>query len=159
MTALFGNTLIDQSRSSQVTVNNDLSDESFESAWSYMQHKQSNALFVHDRVTFHKEVSQSQVTSCLQPAQLSGHVGRLFLYDAAKVNGFISSRVVLRLLPPGTSIYCPEEHSEAGSVPEQRTSVLDSDRRLLEGPVITSAHLRLLSLPPVDSDLRYALPC
>lgn len=44
----------------EVTVNNDESDESFESSWSYMQHKQSNALFVHDRVTFHKEVSESK---------------------------------------------------------------------------------------------------
>lgn len=34
-----------------------------------MQHKQSNALFVHDRVTFHKEVSESQVDH--RPAALS----------------------------------------------------------------------------------------
>lgn len=45
----------------QVTVNNEDSDESFESSWSYMQHIQSNALVGHDRRTFHKEVTQSKV--------------------------------------------------------------------------------------------------
>uniref|UniRef100_A0A672JP95 Complement component C7 n=1 Tax=Salarias fasciatus TaxID=181472 RepID=A0A672JP95_SALFA len=40
----------------EVKVDNDESDESYESAWSYMQHIQSNALFGHDRRTFHREL-------------------------------------------------------------------------------------------------------
>lgn len=45
----------------QVTVNNEESDESFESSWSYMQHIQSNALWGHDRRKFHKDVTESKV--------------------------------------------------------------------------------------------------
>uniref|UniRef100_A0A8C4NZI6 Complement component C7 n=1 Tax=Dicentrarchus labrax TaxID=13489 RepID=A0A8C4NZI6_DICLA len=40
----------------EVKVDNDESDESYESSWSYMQHIQSNALVGHDRRTFHKEL-------------------------------------------------------------------------------------------------------
>lgn len=45
----------------QVTVENEDSDESYESAWSYMQHIQSNALVGHDRRTFHKELTETRV--------------------------------------------------------------------------------------------------
>lgn len=45
----------------QVTVNNEESDESFESSWSYLQNIQSNALYGHDRRTFRKEVTESKV--------------------------------------------------------------------------------------------------
>lgn len=44
----------------EVTVDNEETDESFESSWSYMQHVQSNALFVHDRRTFHKELTENK---------------------------------------------------------------------------------------------------
>lgn len=56
----------------QVTVNNEDSDESFESSWSYMQSVQSSALWGHDRRKFHKTVSESQVrfTLPLQPLHL-----------------------------------------------------------------------------------------
>ena len=45
----------------QVTVDNEESDESYESSWSYVQHIQSNALFVHDRRSFHKELTENKV--------------------------------------------------------------------------------------------------
>lgn len=49
----------------QVTVNNEESDESFESSWSYMQSIQSSALWGHDRRKFHKTVTESRVrTGC-----------------------------------------------------------------------------------------------
>uniref|UniRef100_A0A673AUG4 Complement component C7 n=1 Tax=Sphaeramia orbicularis TaxID=375764 RepID=A0A673AUG4_9TELE len=44
----------------EVTVDNEESDESYESSWSYMQHVQSNALFGHDRRTFHKELTDNK---------------------------------------------------------------------------------------------------
>ncbi|KAG7240860.1 hypothetical protein INR49_023434, partial [Caranx melampygus] len=44
----------------EVTVNNDESDESYENSWSYVQHIQSNALFEHDRRTFHREVTETK---------------------------------------------------------------------------------------------------
>ncbi|XP_062290872.1 complement component 7b isoform X1 [Scomber scombrus] len=44
----------------EVTVNNDESDESYESSWSYIQHIQANALVGHDRRTFHKEITESK---------------------------------------------------------------------------------------------------
>ncbi|XP_026195644.1 complement component C7 [Anabas testudineus] len=44
----------------EVTVNNDESDESYDSAWSYMQHIESNALVGHDRRTFHKELTDTK---------------------------------------------------------------------------------------------------
>nr|XP_043868342.1 complement component 7b isoform X1 [Solea senegalensis] len=44
----------------EVNVNNEESDESYESSWSYVQHIQSDALFGHDRRTFHKEVTDDQ---------------------------------------------------------------------------------------------------
>ncbi|XP_059214454.1 complement component 7b [Centropristis striata] len=44
----------------EVTVNNEESDESYESSWSYMQHITSNALFGHDRRSFHKEVTEDK---------------------------------------------------------------------------------------------------
>ncbi|XP_068609128.1 complement component 7b [Brachionichthys hirsutus] len=40
----------------EVTVNNEESDESYEDAWSYMQHIQSNALVGYDRRKFQKEL-------------------------------------------------------------------------------------------------------
>lgn len=45
----------------QVTVNNEDSDESFESSWSYTQSIQSSALRGHDRRKFHKTVAESRV--------------------------------------------------------------------------------------------------
>lgn len=54
----------------QVTVNNEESDESFESSWSYMQSIESSALWGHDRRKFYKTVTESQVrTGC--PVELS----------------------------------------------------------------------------------------
>lgn len=47
----------------QVTVNNEESDESFESSWSYMQHIQSSALWKYDRRKFQKEVTESKVNT------------------------------------------------------------------------------------------------
>ncbi|TWW66786.1 complement component 7b [Takifugu flavidus] len=44
----------------EVTVNNEESDESFESSWSYMQHIQSSALWKYDRRKFTKEVTESK---------------------------------------------------------------------------------------------------
>ncbi|XP_029024267.1 complement component 7b isoform X2 [Betta splendens] len=44
----------------EVTVNNEESDESYDSAWSYMQHIQSNAFFGHDRRSFHKEMTENK---------------------------------------------------------------------------------------------------
>ncbi|XP_029920788.1 complement component C7 [Myripristis murdjan] len=44
----------------EVTVNNEEADESYESSWSYMQHITSNALFGHDRRTFHKELTDNK---------------------------------------------------------------------------------------------------
>ncbi|XP_069017043.1 complement component 7b [Embiotoca jacksoni] len=44
----------------EVKVDNEESDESYESAWSYMQHIQANALVGHDRRTFHKELTDNK---------------------------------------------------------------------------------------------------
>ncbi|XP_042250342.1 complement component 7b [Thunnus maccoyii] len=44
----------------EVKVDNDESDESYDSSWSYMQHIQANALVGHDRRTFHKELSETK---------------------------------------------------------------------------------------------------
>ncbi|XP_028273758.1 complement component C7 isoform X2 [Parambassis ranga] len=44
----------------EVKVDNEESDESYESSWSYMQHIQSNALVGHDRRTFHKELTDNK---------------------------------------------------------------------------------------------------
>ncbi|XP_041815757.1 complement component 7b [Chelmon rostratus] len=44
----------------EVKVDNEESDESFTSSWSYMQHIQSNALVGHDRRTFHKELTDNK---------------------------------------------------------------------------------------------------
>ncbi|XP_008322854.1 complement component C7-like isoform X2 [Cynoglossus semilaevis] len=49
----------------EVTVDNEETDESYESSWSYMQHIQSNALFGHDRRTFHKEVAENKAYKLL----------------------------------------------------------------------------------------------
>uniref|UniRef100_A0A3Q2PK64 Complement component C7 n=1 Tax=Fundulus heteroclitus TaxID=8078 RepID=A0A3Q2PK64_FUNHE len=43
-----------------VHVNNEESDESYESSWSYVQHIQSNALIGHDRRSFHKEAADNK---------------------------------------------------------------------------------------------------
>lgn len=45
----------------QVQVENEESDKSYESSWSYMQDVQSNALIGHERRSFHKELSDSKV--------------------------------------------------------------------------------------------------
>ncbi|XP_061655557.1 complement component 7b [Phyllopteryx taeniolatus] len=44
----------------EVKVDNEESDESYESSWSYMQHIQANALVGHDRRTFHKELTETK---------------------------------------------------------------------------------------------------
>nr|AXB74599.1 complement component 7 [Planiliza haematocheilus] len=44
----------------EVKVDNEDSDESYESSWSYVQHIQSNALLGHDRRTFHKELTDNK---------------------------------------------------------------------------------------------------
>lgn len=44
-------------------MNNEESDESFESSWSYMQSIQSSALWGHDRRKFHQTVTESRVRS------------------------------------------------------------------------------------------------
>uniref|UniRef100_A0A3P9LPN6 Complement component C7 n=1 Tax=Oryzias latipes TaxID=8090 RepID=A0A3P9LPN6_ORYLA len=44
----------------EVQVDNEESDESYLSSWSYMQDVQSNALIGHDRRSFHKELSDSK---------------------------------------------------------------------------------------------------
>ncbi|KAM9735147.1 complement component C7-like [Menidia menidia] len=44
----------------EVQVDNEESDESYESHWVYMQHIQSNALRGHDRRSFHKDVSEDK---------------------------------------------------------------------------------------------------
>ncbi|KAM4635676.1 complement component C7-like [Polymixia lowei] len=49
----------------EVTVDNEESDESYESSWSYMQHIQANALFGHDRRTFHKELTDNKAHKLL----------------------------------------------------------------------------------------------
>ncbi|XP_034751456.1 complement component C7 [Etheostoma cragini] len=43
----------------EVSVDNEESDESYESSWSYMQHIQANGLFGHDRRSFHKELTEN----------------------------------------------------------------------------------------------------
>ncbi|XP_075993066.1 complement component C7-like [Genypterus blacodes] len=48
------------SYSFQVSVDNEASDESYDSSWSYVQHITSNALFGHDRRSFHKELSDKK---------------------------------------------------------------------------------------------------
>ncbi|KAM3599478.1 uncharacterized protein V6R79_006527 [Siganus canaliculatus] len=49
----------------EVTVNNDETDESYESSWSYMQHIQSNSLIGHDRRTFHKDLTDNKADRLL----------------------------------------------------------------------------------------------
>ncbi|XP_033845004.1 complement component 7b [Periophthalmus magnuspinnatus] len=44
----------------QVAVNNEESDESYESSWSYMKHVQTNALFTNYKQTFHHELSENK---------------------------------------------------------------------------------------------------
>lgn len=44
----------------QVTVNNDESDESFESSWSFMKHVDTKALFTNYKQTFHQELSENK---------------------------------------------------------------------------------------------------
>ncbi|XP_036972742.1 complement component 7b [Acanthopagrus latus] len=44
----------------EVTVDNEESDESYESSWSYMKHIQSDALVGHDRRTFHRELTDNK---------------------------------------------------------------------------------------------------
>ncbi|XP_041826210.1 complement component 7b [Melanotaenia boesemani] len=44
----------------EVQVDNEESDESYDSSWSYMQHIQSNALVGHDRRTFHEEIQNNK---------------------------------------------------------------------------------------------------
>ncbi|KAI3361942.1 hypothetical protein L3Q82_012291, partial [Scortum barcoo] len=49
----------------EVNVNNEESDESYESSWSYTQHIQSNAFVGHDRRTFHKEITENKASKLL----------------------------------------------------------------------------------------------
>ncbi|XP_056147148.1 complement component 7b [Lampris incognitus] len=49
----------------EVRVDNQDSDESYESSWSYVQHIQSDSLIGQDRRTFHKELTQSQTQKLL----------------------------------------------------------------------------------------------
>ncbi|CAL8387036.1 unnamed protein product [Boreogadus saida] len=49
----------------EVKVDNEGSDESYESSWSYMLHVQENALFKHHRITFHEEVSEGKAKRLL----------------------------------------------------------------------------------------------
>ncbi|KAL0965428.1 hypothetical protein UPYG_G00281170 [Umbra pygmaea] len=44
----------------QVEVQNDFTDETYESSWSYMKHIQDNALWGHDRRTFHTELNKDK---------------------------------------------------------------------------------------------------
>ncbi|KAK7895738.1 hypothetical protein WMY93_021063 [Mugilogobius chulae] len=44
----------------QVTVDNEESDESYESSWSYMKHVQTKALFTNYKQTFHHELSENK---------------------------------------------------------------------------------------------------
>ncbi|KAK6316034.1 hypothetical protein J4Q44_G00135580 [Coregonus suidteri] len=44
----------------QVEVENDFTDEAYESSWSYMKHIQDNALWGHDRRTFHTELNKDK---------------------------------------------------------------------------------------------------
>ncbi|XP_023839857.1 complement component 7b isoform X2 [Salvelinus sp. IW2-2015] len=44
----------------QVVVENDFTDEAYESSWSYMKHIQDNALWGHDRRTFHTELNKDK---------------------------------------------------------------------------------------------------
>ncbi|KAK1883674.1 Complement component C7 [Dissostichus eleginoides] len=44
----------------EVTVENEDSDESYDSSWSYIQHIQANALVGHDRRSFHKELTDNK---------------------------------------------------------------------------------------------------
>uniref|UniRef100_A0A1A8BY15 Complement component C7 n=1 Tax=Nothobranchius kadleci TaxID=1051664 RepID=A0A1A8BY15_NOTKA len=44
----------------EVQADNEESDESYESSWSYIQHIQSNALIGHDRRSFHKELTDNK---------------------------------------------------------------------------------------------------
>lgn len=45
-----------------MVVENDFTDEAYESSWSYMKHIQDNALWGHDRRTFHTELNKDKVT-------------------------------------------------------------------------------------------------
>ncbi|XP_044030060.1 complement component 7b isoform X4 [Siniperca chuatsi] len=71
----------------EVKVDNDESDESYESSWSYMQHIQSNALVGHDRRTFHKELTdnkrlfQTYGTHYLSEGSLGGEYQALLELD------------------------------------------------------------------------------
>ncbi|CAL8320838.1 unnamed protein product [Lota lota] len=49
----------------EVKVDNEESDESYESSWSYMLHVQENAMFEHNRRTFHEELSDSKAKRLL----------------------------------------------------------------------------------------------
>ncbi|XP_010876208.2 complement component C7 [Esox lucius] len=44
----------------QVEVQNDFTDEAYDSTWSYMKHIQDNALWGHDRRTFHTELNKEK---------------------------------------------------------------------------------------------------
>lgn len=44
----------------QVQVEHDFSEESYESSWAYLHHLQSNAIWGHDRRTFHRELNQDK---------------------------------------------------------------------------------------------------
>lgn len=46
----------------QVTVNNEESDETYESTWEYMQHIQSDALWGRDRRSFRQQLTDNKVS-------------------------------------------------------------------------------------------------
>lgn len=95
----------------QVTVNNDESDESYESSWSYIQHIQANALVGHDRRTFHKEITESKVTKQLFPLIYYPHNLLLLFYvdysDLYKTKVF--QMTAFHIYHPGLQTHNPEE--------------------------------------------------
>lgn len=96
----------------QVTVDNDESDESYESSWSYMQHIQSNAFLVHDRRTFHKEVTNNKV--CIHKYSLclffnSNEINKLYLGSDQSALSASCSSFSFHICCPGLPTYNPEE--------------------------------------------------
>lgn len=74
----------------QVQVDNEESDESYLSSWSYMQDVQSNALIGHDRRSFHKELSDSKVSVAFA-SEIRSHLCLSTCLDAACIWESLSS--------------------------------------------------------------------
>lgn len=128
----------------QVKVDNEESDESYESSWSYMQDIQVNSLVGHDRRTFHKELKETTVATkitCIQK-DFSLH-----------------SYSILILSQRQTESQAPhsEEQSGVGPVPKFGPSVSAPGRRILEGLNLASVHIQLRCLPTTFADVRHAL--